>query len=239
MAIRSPEELATGLFNKQAIRYAEASDEFWTLKSGRESPVYVNLRGLTSLSTGLEFPLAPDEEADVRKLVVKSYSELLEPKEGRFDHILGIPHAMTALAAMVGYERDESVLSMRSIDKAQYGAHKSIEGDYSEGDKVVALDDVITDGASKITTLEQVTSEGLVVKDFVVLVDREEGGREVLESQGLELSSAISLGGITYILAEQRLISQAQLMWTEAYYEKLVAEGVIEDIPDSLLNGPS
>lgn len=238
MAISSPEELAVGLYNKRAIRYADATDEFWTLKSGRKSPVYVNLRGITSLSTGLEFPLSPDEEIDVRKLVVASYSELLADKQGSYDHILGIPHAMTALAAMVGYERDESVLSMRSVEKAQYGAHKTIEGDYSEGDEVVALDDVITDGASKITTLEQVTSEGLAVKDFVVLVDREEGGREVLEQRGLELSSAISLGGITYILGERGIISQAQVMWTEAYYEKLVADGVIKEVPDSIINGP-
>ncbi|MEX1995504.1 MAG: hypothetical protein WD887_01880 [Candidatus Saccharimonadales bacterium] len=232
--ISSPEALAVSLHDRGSIKFAPSEEEFWTLKSGRKSPVYVNLRGITSFSTGI----GSSSEPEVRELVVSSYVELLGQREEAYDHILGIPHAMTCLAGMVAYVKGDSILSMRT-DSKSYGAHKTIEGDYSPGDLIVALDDVVTDGTSKFETVEAVKAEGLVLNDFVVLVDREEGGKEALHQKGLNLSAAIGLGGLTYVLAEQGEISRRQVAWMEEYYQGLVETSVISDIPESLYVGPS
>ena len=44
------EELVVGLYERGAIGFAKTEDEFITLKSGRKSPHYVNLRGMMSFS---------------------------------------------------------------------------------------------------------------------------------------------------------------------------------------------
>ena len=57
------------------------------------------------------------------------------------------------------------------------------------GMRVVLLEDVITTGGSLIRACEKVRAAGLVPKGVVVLVDREEGGREALEAEGLKVFS--------------------------------------------------
>ena len=58
---------------------------------------------------------------------------------------------------------------------------------------VALLDDVITDGGAKLELVEPFLAEGLVVKDFVVLIDREQGGRAVLEARGYALHAVFTL----------------------------------------------
>lgn len=53
-----------------------------------------------------------------------------------------------------------------------------IEGNIKEGDSVVVVDDVITTGNSTIQAITRLKEEGIFVKSVVVLVDRQEGGRE-------------------------------------------------------------
>jgi orotate phosphoribosyltransferase len=53
-----------------------------------------------------------------------------------------------------------------------------------EGDRVVVIEDVITTGGSALRAAEAVQRAGAVVSGILALVDREEGGRDVLESHG-------------------------------------------------------
>jgi uridine monophosphate synthetase len=239
MAVSSAEELAVGLFDRGAIRYATNDSlenvgkpgGYIMLKSGRLSPTYVNLRGLTSLSrkSKLSFP----EQIRIRDDVLAAYDELMEKEDVVWDHILGIPDAMTALTGMVGARTEESVLTMRKQEK-EHGVSKLIEGDFLTGELVLALDDVITDGASKLETLSKVGKAGLKVSSFLVLVDREEGGRQKMENEDLSITSALGMGGITAILAEQGRISKRQVYRTGKYFHELVDEGIIKSIPGEI-----
>jgi orotate phosphoribosyltransferase len=69
----------------------------------------------------------------------------------------------------------------------QHGTGRLIEGPMREGDRVVVLEDVITTGGSALRAAEAIQRAGATVSGILALVDREEGGRGVLEAQGFQV----------------------------------------------------
>ena len=94
-------------------------------------------------------------------------------------------------------DRFLQVFTVRKEAKA-YGAGRRIEGHFSSGDPVVVVDDVVTTGGSTLRAIEAIEAEGGKVLFAFVLVDREEGGRQVLEERGVKV---ISLFTRTELLA--------------------------------------
>jgi uridine monophosphate synthetase len=91
-----------------------------------------------------------------------------------------------------------------------YGTKRAVEGEFQKGERVVVLDDLITTGASKLEAIAPLEELGLQVKDVVVLIDREQGGREDLEKRGYRLHAVFDLGEMLGVLAHHGRISTAQ-----------------------------
>ena len=70
-----------------------------------------------------------------------------------------------------------------------HGTGKLIEGPYRSGDRVVVIEDVITTGGSALRAVEAVRAAGGQVLGVLAVVDREEGGREAIEAEGLAVAS--------------------------------------------------
>jgi orotate phosphoribosyltransferase len=66
-----------------------------------------------------------------------------------------------------------------------HGTGKLIEGPFNAGDRVVVVEDVITTGSSALKAVEAIRAAGGEILGVLALVDREEGGREALEREGL------------------------------------------------------
>ena len=66
-----------------------------------------------------------------------------------------------------------------------------IEGDYKPGDELVIIDDVLTSGTSILESLEYLKE--FRIKKILVVVDRQEGGREILENMGYEVISLYTI----------------------------------------------
>lgn len=81
-------------------------------------------------------------------------------------------------------ERPLGVFTVRKEAK-DHGRGKRIEGNFSAGDEVIVVDDVITTGGSTIKAIDAIEAEGGKVVAALVLVDREEGGKEAIESRGV------------------------------------------------------
>lgn len=65
--------------------------------------------------------------------------------------------------------------------------------DYRRGEIVLPVDDLVTGADSKIEAIRAIESEGSIVKDLVVLIDRQQGGREQLEAAGYNLFSCFTI----------------------------------------------
>ncbi|MEO8294018.1 MAG: orotate phosphoribosyltransferase [Gemmatimonadota bacterium] len=86
--------------------------------------------------------------------------------------------------------------SVRKVAKA-HGTGKQIEGNFTSGDRVVIVEDVITTGSSAKTAIQAVLGAGGIIAGILAVVDREEGGRQALEDLGIEvvaLTTATELG---------------------------------------------
>jgi orotate phosphoribosyltransferase len=102
---------------------------------------------------------------------------------------LGADPVSYAIAyASAGTDAPLRAFTVRKEAKA-HGTGRLIEGPFREGDRVVVIEDVITTGGSALRAVEAIRAARGVVIGVLALVDREEGGREALESAGLAVLS--------------------------------------------------
>ncbi len=208
------EEMVTGFYDREVLAF---SDFEWELKSGRKSPIYYNQRKITSFNSELEMNRL--KQRRIRDLAVRAYAETVDVLPD-FEHIFGIPQAMTALGGAVMQLSGESMLWGRVGEKS-YGVSGAIEGDFVAGQSVVALDDVITTAASKLETAELLDSKGLRPTAFVVMFDREEGGAESLQDEGYDLVAITGLAQAMDILRSNGRIGSQETDWISQYHEDL------------------
>ncbi len=76
-------------------------------------------------------------------------------------------------------------------EKKGYGTNKLIEGIYQKGEKVLVVEDVITTAKGALGAVHALRDAGLIVDSVVCVVDREEGGRESLEKEGVSVASLV------------------------------------------------
>jgi orotate phosphoribosyltransferase len=76
--------------------------------------------------------------------------------------------------------------SVRKVAK-DHGTRRRIEGNFSAGDPVVIVEDVITSGGSAVQAIDVVTQASGRVLGVLAVVDREQGGREALEARGISV----------------------------------------------------
>ena len=99
---------------------------------------------------------------------------------------MGADPVALAVGMYSHWAKDAPPLQVFSVRKSPktHGQTKLIEGNFKKGDTVVVIDDVVTRGESTIAAIDAVQKGGGTVAFVVVLVDRQEGGREKIEAMG-------------------------------------------------------
>ena len=128
----------------------------------------------------------------------------------RADRIAGIPYAGLPLAVATSLAGNVPLIYPRREEKA-YGTRKRIEGLHEPGEQIVVIDDIITDGASKFEAIRPLEEAGLVVKDLVILIDREQGGRERLAAKGYTLHAVLTITRCLDELERAGLVAPGQV----------------------------
>ena len=183
------------------ILYKIGALKFGTFKltSGKISPYYIDLRIVPS------FPDAFHKICDL-------YVELIKNSVGteNFKRIAGIPTAGMPFASVVAYSLNKSFLYTRPAQR-KHGRERSVEGILVSGDTVLPLDDLITSGKSLRKAVSAIRAEGGVVNDAVVLIDREEGGRENLAKDKIELHYLLKASEAAATLHDVGAITETEL----------------------------
>jgi uridine monophosphate synthetase len=186
MLTDAEKQLINDLHAIQALKFGE-----FKLKSGALSPFYVDLRVIIS-------------HPPILQAVARRILDLLAPL--KFQRIAGIPYAGLPIATAVSLAGNLPMIYARKEAK-DYGTKRVIEGRYEPGEIVVLIDDVITDGASKFEAAEPLTQAGLLVQDFVIFLDREQGGADRLREKGYALHSALRISDVLAHLQEAGRLS--------------------------------
>lgn len=190
------EELALELARIGAVRFGQ-----FALKSGKTSPIYIDLRLLAS------YPQVLDR-------VAAAYVALLEGRPWQtgqqavpleFDRMAAIPYAALPIGTAVALRTGRPLIYARKEAK-DYGTRQAIEGAFQVSERVVVLDDLITTGASKMEAIAPLEAAGLLVSDVVVLIDRESGGREDLARRGYRLHAVLTLRQLLDVLVKHGTI---------------------------------
>jgi len=165
------------------------------LHSGRESRIYIDLRVLVS------FP-------DALRQATVAYRAVLDGLT--FDLLVATPLAGLPIGTALCLDMDKPLIYPRKTAKS-YGTGKNIEGRYAVGQTAVVVDDLITSGDSIMETIATVKAAGLKVHDAVVLIDREQGGRAMLEEQGYHVHAVTTIRELLDALHEHGRLSRGQL----------------------------
>jgi len=169
------------------------------LTSGRTSPYYIDLRIVPS------FP-------DAFQRVCDLYIKLIQNELGAdgFDRIAGIPTAGIPFASILAYQLRKPFLYIRPRPRL-HGRERRIEGIIMPGSRVLLVDDLITTGLSLRRAAKAIRAEGGLATDALVLLDREEGGKERLAKDNVTLRYLLTASEAAKKLYETGAIDEEQL----------------------------
>lgn len=180
-------EFALELHSIGALKFGE-----FTFNSGIVSPMYLDLRLFIS------YP-------KVLKKVAKIYAQQLEAIQ--YDRLAGVAYAALPIAGAISLEINKPWVFMRKEGlKKDHGLKKSLEGEYSKGDTIVMIEDLVTRATALMEAIPAFEREGLVVKDAVVLLDYKKGGRKILEDAGYNLHAFMTVRELVDIMKAEKVI---------------------------------
>lgn len=168
---------AAELWRLGAIRVS--TDPPFTLASGQRSPLYVNGRQVIG-------------DPGFVRLFVAAAGSVLEAAGARFDVVAGGETAGIPYAAFLAQALSRPMAYLRKQPKG-YGMGQRVEGASLDGRRVLLVEDLITDGGSKLGFLDAIEEAGGTVTDALVFFDRQQGGAEVLQGRGVSLHSVTDL----------------------------------------------
>ena len=160
--------VADGLLEIGSVKFGK-----FELKSGIQSPIYIDLRILVGYPGLLE-------------KIAAAYLVILKDLE--FEKLAALPYGGLPIATAVSLLGGYAYIYPRKEVKA-YGTKSEIEGVYLPGELVIVLDDLVTTGGTKFEAIEKLNNAGLIVKDIVVLIDRQSGAQDELAKSGYQLHS--------------------------------------------------
>ena len=188
--------LADGLLSAGCIKFGE-----FTLKSGLKSPIYIDLRQIIS---------HPKLLAEVAQAYLPILSSL------QFSRIARLPYAAIPIATAISLAGNYPMIYPRKEVKA-YGTKAEIEGEYHAGEIVLVIDDLATTGGSKFEAIEKLTGAGLVVRDIVVLVDRQSGAKESLAQAGYAMHAVLTIGQLLQYWDETGKVDRDRIEETRTF----------------------
>ena len=170
------------LLKNKILKYGD-----FTLKSGKKSWFYVDLRLISSYPETFEFVI------DCYIDMIKSIHEV--------DALAGVAVAGVPFSAVIGYKLGIPSIIVRPQVK-EHGLKKIVEGRIPSASRVVLIDDLISTGSSKTPGILALRDNGFVVDNLVVLVDRSQSNLEELKNLDIKLHSFITINEIFKLCLE-------------------------------------
>lgn len=149
----------------------------FTLSSGKKSSYYVDIKKASSVP-------------EVLSLICDEVETLIDREGIVFDRIAGVVLGSVPLAVALSLQIEVPYVMVRKSKKG-YGTGNEIEGDLSEDDRVLVIEDVVTTASSAMEAIQSLREAGATVEDLIVIVDRQEGAEGRLNAIDVRLHSVL------------------------------------------------
>jgi orotate phosphoribosyltransferase len=186
--------VANSLYRSGCLKFGN-----FKIKSGALSPYYIDLAGLIS---------SPQELCSIAEIAACEIRSLRAVD--RIDKLASIELKGALILPSIGCQVNLPCVVVRKEEKA-YGVTGRIAGaDVSKGDQILFFDDVLSEGLSKVEGIKPLEELGATVRHLMVVVDREQGGKDNLEKLGYKVHALARISQLVNRLLEQGQISRTQ-----------------------------
>lgn len=166
-------ELGDKLLECGAIKFGD-----FDLVHGDKSKYYVDIKGATT-------------KPDILQIISQHIIDTIYDDNIRADYIACVEVGGIPIGVMTSVRTGLDLLIIRKAEK-DHGLKNRIIGDYEKKRVALLVEDVTATGGSVMSAAHAMRSEGLIVKDIITVVDRDEGAEEALIKEGLNLRYLIS-----------------------------------------------
>ena len=188
------DKVANALYSSGCLKFGS-----FKIKSGAISPYYIDLARLLS---------EPQQLCVIAQVAAEQIKQIMV--SSRIDKLASIELKGALIVPSIACNVDLPCIIVRKEDKA-YGVTGRIAGaDVAKGDNILFFDDVISEGLSKVEGIKPLHELGGNVKHLLVVVNREQGGKENLEKIGYKVHALAKVSEIVNSLYRCKRISKEQ-----------------------------
>ncbi|WP_185876942.1 orotidine-5'-phosphate decarboxylase [Blattabacterium cuenoti] len=198
--MKEKEQFFLKIYNLGIIKFGK-----FTLKSGMNSPIYIDFRPIAS---------RPDLLIKLSDLLL---SEVLS--DDKIELICGVPYAALPIATALSLRSNIPLIIKRKENKG-YGTKRMIEGIYKKGQNCLLIEDVITSGYSLLKTAIDLEKEGLIIKDIMSILDREQGGTDNIKKRGYNIQTLFRIRDVLSMLESKNFLKKKEIHMIQFFLKK-------------------
>lgn len=188
------DKVADALFLSGCLKFGS-----FKIKSGATSPYYIDLARLLA---------APKQLCTIAEVAADQIKQITA--EDKVNKLASIELKGALIVPSIACKLNLPCIIVRKEEKA-YGVTGRIAGaDVEKGDKIMFFDDVVSEGLSKIEGIKPLQELGGKVDHFLVVVNREQGGKENLEKLGFKVHALAKVSDIVNSLYKKEHITKKQ-----------------------------
>jgi len=187
-------QVADSLYRSGCLKFGS-----FRIKSGALSPYYIDLAGLLS---------SPKELCNIAEKAAYELRNIMNID--RIDKLASIELKGALILPSIACQVNLPCVIVRKEEKA-YGVTGRITGaKVVKGERILFFDDVVSEGLSKLEGIKPLEELGAHVKHLMVVVDREQGGKETLGKLGYKVHALAKVSELVSCLFQSGNISKEQ-----------------------------
>lgn len=187
-------EVAGALYDSGCLKFGT-----FRLKSGVLSPYYIDLASVLSSPKDL-CKLADIASQRVKQIAAKD----------RIDKLATIELKGALILPSIACRTNMPCVVVRKETKSYGATGRTAGSDITRGERILFFDDVVTEGLSKVEGIKPLQELGAIVEHILVIVDREQHGKEKLEKLGFKVHALAKVTELAQTLVKDSKISKEQ-----------------------------